>query len=71
MGAGEVCFEQNGAVHTHNRASAVVVRTESAKEYTAGKRLYGLVEGHLLWAYDMAAMGQPLQPHLSATLKRA
>jgi hypothetical protein len=29
MGAGEVCFEQNGAVHTHNRASAVVVRTES------------------------------------------
>ena len=40
-----------------------VVRTESAKEYTGGKRLYGLVEGDLLYAYDMAAMGQPLQPH--------
>jgi len=49
----------------------VVARTESAKEVTAGHRLYGLVNGDLLWAYDMAAMGQPLQPHLSATLKRA
>jgi len=50
-------------------ATDVVVRTESAKEYTAGKRLYGLVEGHLLWAYDMAAMGQPLQSHLWGRLE--
>lgn len=49
----------------------VVARTETAKEYTAGHRLYGLVDGELMWAYDMAAVGQPLQPHLSATLKRA
>jgi THAP4-like, heme-binding beta-barrel domain len=48
----------------------VVARTESAKEYTAGHRLYGLVDGDLLWAYDMAAMGQPLQSHISARLKR-
>jgi hypothetical protein len=48
----------------------LVARTASAKEYTAGHRLYGLVEGDLLWAYDMAAMGQPLQSHLSARLKR-
>ncbi len=48
----------------------VVARTESAKEYVAGHRLYGLVEGDLLWAYDMAAMGHPLQPHVSARLKR-
>lgn len=47
----------------------VVARTESAKEVTAGHRLYGLVKGDLLWAYDMAAMGQPLQSHLSAQLK--
>jgi THAP4-like, heme-binding beta-barrel domain len=48
----------------------VVARTASAKEYTAGHRLYGLVEGDLLWAYDMAAVGQPLQSHISARLKR-
>ena len=48
----------------------VVARTETAKPYTAGHRLYGLVDGKLLWAYDMAAMDLPLQPHLSATLER-
>ena len=48
----------------------MVARVEGAKEYTAGHRLYGLVEGGLMWAYDMAAMGHPLQPHLSARLER-
>ena len=48
----------------------VVARTVTAKEVTAGHRLYGLVNGELLWAYDMAAEGQPLQPHLWATLVR-
>jgi hypothetical protein len=51
-------------------ATDVVARTATAKEYTAAKRLYGLVEGDLLWAMDMAAVGQPLQPHSSARLKR-
>jgi hypothetical protein len=51
-------------------ATDVVARTATAKEYTAAKRLYGLVEGDLLWAMDMAAMGQKLQPHASARLKR-
>jgi hypothetical protein len=48
----------------------VVARTETAKEYTAGHRLYGMIGEDLGWAYDMAAMGQPLQSHLSAQLKR-
>ena len=48
----------------------VVARTESAKAYTGGHRLYGLVDGELLWAFDMAAVEQPLQPHLSAKLRR-
>jgi hypothetical protein len=48
----------------------VVARTESAKEYSAGHRLYGYVEGDLLWTYDMAANGQALQNHLSARLQR-
>ena len=49
-------------------ATEVVSRTESAKEYLQGERLYGLVNGRLLWTFDMAAMGQPLQNHLAATL---
>src|SRR6202012_4679813 len=57
-------------------ATDVVARTATAKEVTAGHRLYGLVgQGapggqDLAYAYDMAAMGQELQPHLSAQLKR-
>lgn len=47
-----------------------VVRTDSAKEYTAGKRMYGYVNSELLYAYDMAAMGEALQPHLWARLQR-
>jgi THAP4-like, heme-binding beta-barrel domain len=51
-------------------ATDAVVRTASAKDVTAGTRLYGLVGTDLAYAYDMAAVGQPLQPHLSAQLKR-
>lgn len=51
-------------------ATDAVVRTATAKLVTAGKRLYGLIDGDLGYAYDMAAEGQPLQPHLSARLKR-
>jgi len=51
-------------------ATDAVVRTATAKEVTAGKRLYGMIGGDLGWAYDMAAVGQPLQSHLSAQLKR-
>ena len=36
----------------------------------SGKRLYGNVNSDLLYAYDMEAMGQPLQPHLWAQLER-
>jgi hypothetical protein len=48
----------------------VVARTPTAKEYSAGTRVYGLVESDLMWAFDMAAVGQSLQPHLSARLSR-
>jgi hypothetical protein len=47
-----------------------VVRTVTADEYTAGQRLYGLVEGDLLWTFDKAAGGHPLQNHLWARLRR-
>jgi hypothetical protein len=52
-------------------ATDAVMRTATAKEVTAGRRLYGLVGPDLAYAYDMAAMGQPLQAHASAQLKRA
>jgi hypothetical protein len=51
-------------------ATDVVARTTSAKEVTALKRLYGLVSGKLMYAVDMAAVGQSMQSHLSATLDR-
>lgn len=51
-------------------ATDLVARTTTAKEYTGGQRMYGLVEGDLLWAFDMAAMGEQLQPHLWGRLRR-
>lgn len=52
-------------------ATDVVARTPSAKEVTALRRLYGLVGEELMYAVDLAAVGQPLQPHLSARLRPA
>lgn len=49
----------------------VVARTQTAKAYTAGQRMYGLVDGDLMYAYDMAAEGQEMQSHLWGRLKRA
>ncbi len=51
-------------------ATDVVARTSTAKDYTAGQRMYGLVESDLMYAYDMAAMGQPMQSHLWGRLAR-
>jgi hypothetical protein len=48
----------------------IVARTLTADEHQAGHRLYGLVQGDLLYAYDKAAYGQPMSPHASAKLKR-
>ncbi len=61
-------------VVTGNRvelATDLVARTTTAKAVSAGRRLYAVVSGELLWAYDMAAVGQPQQPHVSAALRPA
>ncbi|MEI7655162.1 MAG: FABP family protein [Actinomycetes bacterium] len=42
--------------------------TTSAKKYSGGDRLYGLVNGQLLWVLDMEAMGSELASHVSAQL---
>jgi hypothetical protein len=51
-------------------ATDIVARTSTAKEYTAGQRMYGLVDGDLMYAYDMAAEGHEMQSHLWGKLKR-
>jgi hypothetical protein len=51
-------------------ATDAVLRTANAKEYVAATRIYGLVEGHLLWAWDIAALGQDLRTHASGRLIR-
>jgi hypothetical protein len=51
-------------------ATDAIVRPEGAKEYGAATRMYGLVEGHLLWAWDIAALGTRLGAHASARLAK-
>ena len=51
-------------------ATDAVMRTAGAKEYAAATRLYGLVDEHLLWAWDIAALGQDLRTHASGRLAR-
>lgn len=51
-------------------ATDAVMRSPNAKEYNAATRIFGLVEGALLWAWDMAALGETLKSHASARLER-
>jgi hypothetical protein len=51
-------------------ATDAVMRTAGAKDYAAATRLYGLVDQHLLWAWDIAALGQDLRTHASGRLAR-
>ena len=47
-----------------------VIRSPQAPEYTAGARMLGYVNSNLMWAYDAALNGEPLQSYASAELKR-
>lgn len=72
LGTNEVTAIQDAAI-TGARCELrtdVVARSHSAKEYDAGSRLYGLIDGDLGWAYDMAAVGEPMTNHLSARLAK-
>ena len=51
-------------------ASDLIARTATGADVTAAKRLYGLVDGELMWAHDMAAFGRPMQSYASARLAR-
>ena len=45
-----------------------VLRTATASDVRGGERLYGLMDGHLLWTFDMAAEEHDMQNHLWARL---
>jgi hypothetical protein len=49
-------------------ATDAVLRSSNAKEYSAATRMYGLVDNHLLWAWDIAALGNELRTHSSGRL---
>lgn len=51
-------------------ASDLIARTSTASEVAASKRLFGLVEGALMWVWELSAFGQPLQSYASAKLVR-
>ena len=50
--------------------SDLIARTPTAADVTAASRLYGYVEGDLMWAWDLAAFGETLQSYASARLSR-
>jgi hypothetical protein len=51
-------------------SSDAMVRTATSAEVSASNRLYGNVQGQLLWVWELAAFGQPLQSYASAKLDR-
>jgi hypothetical protein len=49
----------------------VVARTDTASlAYTGGQRLYGNVNGDLMWTWDRATDQIPMQPYRWAQLKK-
>lgn len=52
------------------RSDAVVRAESAAVPHTAGQRLYGKVEGDLMYALDRATTEHDLRPHMWARLKR-
>jgi hypothetical protein len=53
----------------------MVMRGSHSKEYSAATRIFGLVEGNLLWRWDVAtgkssSGGSGLEAHASAILKK-
>ncbi len=51
-------------------SSDVVARTPDAPDTTRAVRLYGIVEGALMYAIDRAGADTPLRPTMSARLER-
>lgn len=67
----EIFYGTTRTMTSWELATDAVVRTATAKEVNAGKRLYGVVNnGDLAYVEERAMMGQPMQPHVSSYLTR-
>ncbi|MGW7351686.1 FABP family protein [Streptomyces sp. Z26] len=51
-------------------ATDALARTASAGPYSGGKRLYGYVNGDLMWVGERATPERELYPYMSAQLKK-
>lgn len=51
-------------------ASTAHIGPRSAGEFTGSSRMYGLVQGNLFWAWDVAMLGLDLRSHASGRLTR-
>ncbi|MFI6347702.1 FABP family protein [Streptomyces sp. NPDC050560] len=51
-------------------ATDAVARTAAAGPYSGGKRLYGYVNGDLMWVGEKQTPEVPLRPYMSAQLKK-
>ncbi|MCT2592836.1 FABP family protein [Streptomyces sp. N2-109] len=51
-------------------ATDAVARTAAAAPYSGGKRLYGYVNGDLMWVGERSSPEVPLHPYMSAQLKK-
>jgi len=68
-------WAENYTGHVHGTkielTTDIVARIKTADEpYTGGSRLYGNVEGQLMWTWDCATTDVPLQPFMWATLRQ-
>jgi len=69
-GLSEIWYGQAADGKLELRTAGVGFTESAAEEVVAGHRLYGNVEGDLLYAYDKQTADVELQPHLWAKLQR-
>jgi len=69
-GVVEVYLGELGSARAELATRGVLV-TESGPPYRAAHRLYGLVDGRLMWVLEQAADGHALQPYVHGELRRS
>lgn len=70
-GYSEIWYGKLAPARVDVTTDAVVRSPQAAVAYTAGRRLYGTVEGKLMYSFDRATADHELQPYVWATLVRA